>query len=96
MQVTAITQLIGQHVWHLVKKCRRMVGLAVHPHMFRHSYAINVVRTGVDIRRVQLLLGHANLNTTQVYLQFNYDYYRAVLYCSGFKRDCHAHYDERR
>jgi len=60
-----------RHVWHLVKKYGRMVGLEVHPHTLRHSFAIHLVRSGLDLRRVQQLLGHSNLNTTQVYLQFN-------------------------
>jgi integrase/recombinase XerD len=47
-----------------------MVGLDVHLQMLRHSYAINMVRNGVDIRRVQLLLGHAGIQTTTFYLQF--------------------------
>ena len=38
--------------------------------MTQHSYAINMIRNGVDIRRVQLLLGHAGIQTTTVYLQF--------------------------
>jgi len=62
--------LTTRHVWHLVKKYGRMVGLDVHPHTLRHSYAINMVRHGVDIRRVQLLLGHAGIQTTTFYLQF--------------------------
>ena len=43
----------------------------VHPHTFRHSFAINSVRHGVDIRRLQQALGHASMSTTAVYLQFN-------------------------
>ncbi|MGB8310589.1 MAG: tyrosine-type recombinase/integrase [Halobacteriota archaeon] len=54
----------------IIKKYGKMVGLNIHPHTFRHSFAIHFVRAGADVRRVQLLLGHANLNTTQVYLQF--------------------------
>ena len=59
--------------WKLVKKYARMAGLpdTIHPHTLRHSYAVRMVRSGTDLRNVQMLLGHANLNTTQVYLQFN-------------------------
>ncbi|MGB8310982.1 MAG: tyrosine-type recombinase/integrase [Halobacteriota archaeon] len=35
---------------------------------FRHVFASRLVRSGVNFRRMQLLLGHANLNTTQMYL----------------------------
>jgi len=54
----------------LVKKYGRAVNVDVHPHTFRHSFAIYLVRSGLDLRRVQQLLGHMNLNTTQVFLQF--------------------------
>ncbi|MGB8312181.1 MAG: tyrosine-type recombinase/integrase [Halobacteriota archaeon] len=65
--------IFGIKRWQLhaiIKKYGKMVGLNIHPHTFRHSFAIHFVRSGADVRRVQLLLGHANLNTTQVYLQF--------------------------
>jgi len=58
-------------VFNIVKKYGRMCGLDIHPHTLRHSFAIHLVRSGLDLRRVQQLLGHSNLNTTQVYLQFN-------------------------
>ena len=55
----------------IVKRYGKMIGVDIHPHTFRHSFAIHLVRSGLDLRRVQQLLGHSNLNTTQVYLQFN-------------------------
>ncbi|MBT1248541.1 MULTISPECIES: site-specific tyrosine recombinase/integron integrase [unclassified Thermosipho (in: thermotogales)] len=40
----------------------------VHPHTLRHSYATHLIRKGVNIKVVQELLGHTNLNTTSIYL----------------------------
>ena len=58
-------------VFNLVKKYGKMAGVKIHPHTLRHSFAINLVRGGTDLRRVQLMLGHSSLSITQVYLQFN-------------------------
>ena len=54
-----------------VKRYGSVIGKDVHPHTFRHSYAIHCVRNGWDIRRLQQVLGHSSLNVTAVYLQFN-------------------------
>jgi integrase/recombinase XerD len=58
-------------VFSIVKKYGNMRGVNIHPHTLRHSFAINMVRGGTDLRRVQLMLGHTSLSITQVYLQFN-------------------------
>jgi integrase/recombinase XerD len=57
-----------QWVRAIVNKYGALIDRDIHPHTFRHSFAINSVRHGVDIRRLQQVLGHTNINTTAVYL----------------------------
>ena len=56
--------------WNIIKKYGHMINVEIHPHTFRHSFVIHLVRSGIDLWRLQQLLGHSNLNTTQTYLQF--------------------------
>jgi integrase/recombinase XerD len=73
-----VFDLKRRQIGNIVKKYGKMIGVDVHPHMLRHSFAIHLVRSGMDLRRVQLLLGHSTLNMTQIYLQFKDDDIREV------------------
>ena len=68
-------KLTRQGVWLILKEAAEMAGLdgVVTPHTLRHSFAKHKLGAGEDLRRVQELLGHANLSTTQVYRQSETD-----------------------
>ena len=64
-------RLTRQGVWLILKEAAEAAGISaeVTPHTLRHSFARHLLGAGEDLRRVQELLGHANLSTTQMYRQ---------------------------
>jgi integrase/recombinase XerC len=54
-------------VTRAVRRAARRLGVHVHPHMFRHSYATELLERGADIRDIRDLLGHESVATTEIY-----------------------------
>jgi integrase/recombinase XerD len=72
-------KLSRQGIWKIIKKYALLCGIKdISPHTLRHTFATHLLQGGADLRVVQILLGHADISTTQIYTSVTIEYLKEI------------------
>jgi site-specific recombinase XerD len=73
-------RLTARSIQRIINRYTKLAGITKHvsPHTLRHSFATDLLMNGADIRSVQVMLGHSNISTTQVYTHVTDEHLREV------------------
>lgn len=83
------TKLSEQSVRIILDKLESKLDLPIHitPHMFRHTFATNLLEKDVDIRYIQKILGHSSISVTQIYTHVSYPKQKEILTIKNPRND---------